>query len=545
MNKRDRCTTLFILTVSWLVVGEQTDAFEKQNRLSAFQVSLRARTVAPDQSILVRIRDESWQPSDTAIIVCDMWDSHHCLNAVRRAKQLAPHIDQLVRFARQQGATIIHAPSSCMEFYRDHPARQRALGVERAANTPTDIQDWCNWKTTEEQSAGYPIDATEGGEDDELVEHALWREQLEADGRNPDSPWKRQMASIGIDHADYVTDDGVQTWSILEHHKIKNVMLVGVHTNMCVLGRPFGLRQLAKNGVNVVLVRDLTDTMYDPRQHPFVSHFSGTDLIVEHVERHVCPTISSEQILGGSAFRFREDRRPHIVMMIGEKEYSTRTTLPQFAHQHLIQDHRVSYVFSDADSPNDFPEINQVRNADLLVVSVRRRTPPTWQLDIVKEYVDSGRPVIGIRTASHAFALREGQPPTGHAAWPEFDAEVFGGNYHGHHGNKLDSDERTIVWATSNPSESPLIQADQFRNPHPTTSWLYKTSPLRPGTHVLMRGRVGERQPDEPVTWTSLHRGNGRAFYTSLGHPDDFADPAFQTLLKNAIAWAIDRQPTN
>jgi len=62
---------------------------------------------------------------------------------------------------------------------------------------------------------------------------------------------------------------------------------------------------MAKNGKNVALVRDLTDTMYNPERWPNVSHFQGTELIVEHIEKFVCPTITSEQIAGGDPFRFK------------------------------------------------------------------------------------------------------------------------------------------------------------------------------------------------------------------------------------------------
>jgi hypothetical protein len=58
----------------------------------------------------------------------------------------------------------------------------------------------------------------------------------------------------------------------LESRRIDNVILMGVHLNMCVSGRPFGLRQMAKNGKHVVLMRDMTDTMYNPARWPFVSH---------------------------------------------------------------------------------------------------------------------------------------------------------------------------------------------------------------------------------------------------------------------------------
>ena len=65
-------------------------------------------------------------------------------------------------------------------------------------------------------------------------------------------------------------------------------------------------RQLAKNNVNVVLMRDLTDSMYNPKSWPHVSHVEGTALIISHIERHVCPTMTSDQILGGRPFEFRK-----------------------------------------------------------------------------------------------------------------------------------------------------------------------------------------------------------------------------------------------
>jgi hypothetical protein len=77
---------------------------------------------------------------------------------------------------------------------------------------------------------------------------------------------------------------------------------------MCVLGRPFAIRQMVKQGKNVALVRDLTDTMYNPAMRPQVSHFEGTRLMVEHVERYWCPSFESTALLGGQPFRFQGDQ---------------------------------------------------------------------------------------------------------------------------------------------------------------------------------------------------------------------------------------------
>jgi hypothetical protein len=107
------------------------------------------------------------------------------------------------------------------------------------------------------------------------------------------------MAALEIRDQDALSDSGVEIWNLLEQRGITHVMLLGVHVNMCVSGRPFGLRQMAKNGKHVVLVRDLTDSMYNPARWPYVDHYRGTALYIEHVERFIAPTITSDQILGG------------------------------------------------------------------------------------------------------------------------------------------------------------------------------------------------------------------------------------------------------
>jgi nicotinamidase-related amidase len=235
-----------------------------------------------------------------------MWDLHHCKNAVTREKEMAPRMNQVLEKLRGQGALIIHAPSSCMEPYKDHPARKRAQNAPKASNLPTDISQWCNKIPSEEQGK-YPIDQSDGGEDDDLAEHAEWAKYLESIGRNPKAPWKSQIETLRIDDRDAISDSGVEIWNLLEERRINNVMLMGVHVNMCVLGRPFGLRQMAKNGKHVVLVRDLTDSMYNPASWPHVSHYRGTELIIEHIEKFVCPTVTSDQLIGGKPFRFSSD----------------------------------------------------------------------------------------------------------------------------------------------------------------------------------------------------------------------------------------------
>jgi type 1 glutamine amidotransferase len=338
---------------------------------------------------------------------------------------------------------------------------------------------------------------------------------------------------LTIDNSDVISDRGEEIWSVLEDRHIENVILLGVHTNMCVLGRPFGLRQMAKNGKNVVLMRDMTDTMYNPARAPYVSHYSGTDLIIEHVEKFVCPSITSDQLLGGTPLRFKSDPRPHIVMLISEDEYKTERTLPVFASDQLSKRFHTSYVFSSESDLNDLPGMGILNDADCVIVSVRRRLLPAAELAALRTFVAAGKAVIGIRTASHAFSPRGKDPiPDGHAAWTTFDAEILGGNYHGHY---PDGPKVTLALAPG-ASDHPILRGVDVSKLAGNGS-LYKVSPLAKSATPLLVGAIPNQQ-GEPVAWVNTPATKNRVFYASLGDPDDFTEPEFQRLLLNAVEWA-------
>jgi len=508
--------------------------------VAAESFQLRLRSQAPVAENALRFhrteRREQWAAAATAIIVCDMWDSHHCYRAVQRSKEFAPRLNQVLADARQRGATIIHAPSGCMNAYADHSARRRATEVPAVKAYPDEIEKWC-YTTAAEDQAKYPIDQSDGGEDDTPEERAAWEAVLQREGRDVKRPWLRQMDLIMIDpDHDYISDQGKEIWSILQAKGISQVILTGVHTNMCVLGRPFGLRRMVQAGMQTVLMRDLTDTMYNPAAAPFVSHFSGTDLIIDHIERYVCPTITSDQMIGGNAFRFADDRRPEIAILINESEYETERTLPEFAEKHLRRDHRINQVFGSSRDANQFPGIEIINEADVLLISVRRRTPPEDQLAVIRQFVAAGKPVIGIRTANHAFHQRTAPSDPNQAQWPSLDADVFGGSYTNHYGNDL---AVTIEKVMSQQKHAILAHLDD--QPFTAGGSLYKVSPVDPTAMVLLTGAV-VGHPAEPVAWTYVRRDSGRSFYTSLGAPKDFENPRFVTLLRNAIQWALQSE---
>jgi nicotinamidase-related amidase/type 1 glutamine amidotransferase len=484
-------------------------------------------------------RETQWDPAQTALIVCDMWDLHHCHQAVLRGKELTPALERVLANARARGVTIIHAPSGCVDTYASHPARQRTLATPISKNVPDGMTQWC-YKIPQEEAGVYPIDQSAGGEDDELQEHADWAAELTKLGRDPKAPWKSQCDGLTIDPArDFISDRGDEVWSILEAKGIKHVILTGVHTNMCVLGRPFGLRRMVQAGVSTVLMSDMTDTMYDPRCSPFVSHFTGTDLIVDHIERHVCPTITSDQLLGGEPFRFAKDTRPTVAILMAENEYQTHETLPPWSVKWLGPAYRIRWLFSSDTQSDLIPGIEAIQDADLLLVSARRRTLRTDHLQAIRDFVASGKPMLGLRTASHAFSLRTGAAPTGTSVWPEFDATVWGGQYTNHYGNQLYPQITRAEPATTHP-----ILADWGVDPLESKGSLYMVSPLLSGATPLLVGNI-EGQKTEPVAWTFHRPDGGYSFYTSLGHRDDFSDARFQTLLRNATSWLLNQNSSH
>ena len=208
----------------------------------------------------------------TAILICDMWDRHWCAGATRRVAALAVRMAPVIDQARARGIQIIHAPSETMEFYQDFPQRQRILRIAKIEPpAPLGLDD-----------PPLPIDDSGGGCDT---------------GDSFYKAWTREIAALPIGPADVISDDGPQIYSFLRERGIRNLLVMGVHVNMCVLNRSFAIKKMTNWGIRCVLVRDLTDSMYNPKDRPYVSHDRGTELVVEHIERHWCPSTLSADLM--------------------------------------------------------------------------------------------------------------------------------------------------------------------------------------------------------------------------------------------------------
>jgi type 1 glutamine amidotransferase len=288
-------------------------------------------------------------------------------------------------------------------------------------------------------------------------------------------------------------------------------------------------------------MRDLTDTMYNSRMSPFVSHFTGTDLIVEHTEKYVCPTITSTVFTDRPQFTFENDKRPRVVFLSAESEYDAAETLPEFAHELQIK-YGLYCEILQGSTENTGPDrheltgLETLKKADLAVLFMRRRALAPEQMQYFRDYLAAGKPLIGLRTACHAFDTK-GSSPAGYAEWPKFDPEVLGGNYHNHYG----AGPKCTITAAAGAQGNPILVGVKL--PITSDGSLYKVRPLADSTKQLLIGTIPDQEP-EPVAWTNSY-GKSRIFFTSLGHPDDFKNASFRQLLINAVFWAMNKSVPN
>ncbi len=264
--------------VAYQGCGRRSGAHETTMQLPARYREVRDGQVAAVERVL------RWTAAETAIIICDMWDDHYCNSSVRRLEAMIPEMNRVVGGARDLGVTVVHAPSGTMDFYAGTPQRERVQSAPHV-DPPVPIASWCDLDPSAE--AGLPID------DEKPCDDANVGERVRR--------WTRQHSELHIADGDAISDDGQEIFNYLSQRGVLNVAIMGVHTNICVLGRPFGIRQQVRLGKRVVLVRDLTDSMYDPRDRPFVSHTRGTELVVEHIERYWCPSIVGASLAPGNA----------------------------------------------------------------------------------------------------------------------------------------------------------------------------------------------------------------------------------------------------
>jgi nicotinamidase-related amidase len=208
----------------------------------------------------------------TAVIICDMWDKHWCRGATERVGGLVERMEPFVEAARKRGIQIIHAPSETMAFYNDAPQRKLMLAIAKVE--PPAALNLID--------PPLPIDDKKGGCD---TQDQFYK------------AWTREHPALRIDPSDVISDNGSEIYSFLRERGIHTLLVMGVHTNMCILNRTFAIKRMTALGIRCILVRDLTDAMYNPQDAPYVSHSAGTQLVIDYIEKFWCPTTTSGELL--------------------------------------------------------------------------------------------------------------------------------------------------------------------------------------------------------------------------------------------------------
>ncbi len=213
----------------------------------------------------------------------------------------------------------------------------------------------------------------------------------------------------------------------------------------------------------------------------------------------------------------KEVKKLKVALVSGSFEYKSDDSLIAF-QKHLEANYAVECVriFAKAEKDTALVGLENLEKCDVVVFFTRRLQIEGDSLELVKKYVKSGKPIVGIRTASHGFQK-----------WLEVDKDVFGGDYKGHFGAGV--------------AEVNLIEKQKDHailkgvKPFKTNGSLYKNPNVAPDITVVLQGFMGKET--EPVAWTR-EKDKQRVFYTSLGHQDDFKDENFIRLLVNGLAWA-------
>ncbi len=241
--------------------------------------------------------------------------------------------------------------------------------------------------------------------------------------------------------------------------------------------------------------------------------------------------------------------RPHAVFVLGTLHYSPELTMPVFAKELERFGFRTTLVQGTGDPEkkmeNVLPNISVLKDADAVIFFSRFMKLPDEEWQHIEDYLKSGKPVIGLRTANHSFKYPKGHP---REAWnDDFGRRALGTPYIVHQ-----SSETNIKVVAENVGHPIMTHVAKREWVSPGTLYLAQLEkgcvPLVMGTGTgkprLLKKAFGEIQVKEsetaPVAWAWKNEWGGKSFYTSFGHPGDFAEASFNRMLLNAICWSVD-----
>jgi hypothetical protein len=263
----------------------------------------------------------------------------------------------------------------------------------------------------------------------------------------------------------------------------------------------------------------------------------------------------------------------HVVLISGDEEYRSEEALPQLgkilARRHGFQC-TVLFAIDPRDGiinpniRNNIPGLKALDTADLMILFTRFRDLPNRQMRHIARYVESGRPIIGMRTATHAFDIRSGQPYARYGwhskEWDGgFGRQVLGATWVSHHGQHGKQSTRGIL--APGAEGHPVLRGIKDGDIWGPTDVYAVGLPLPGDSKALVLGQVLENMkptdpavpgkpnhPMMPVAWVKTYTvapgrapggEGGRVFTTTMGASQDLQSEGLRRLLVNACYWAV------
>jgi hypothetical protein len=253
---------LTLLIVLSILFTSNLQSREADDPLGTLKLSLQTRGTDGNPTI----RDESVDPRKVGVVVVDVWNHHWCKTATMRVDALVPRINHALDGARSLGVTVMLCPSDVVDNYVGWPQREIVLAMRKQPVPPL-IKIEC------------PSPPDGGG-------CACGRERCTVN-----YGWDAMHPSLGIGQDDLMPDTLEEVWTICKDRELTHLIYVGVHTQVCLLGKSMGLRNLKAADMHCILARDMTDAHpgYDPEKN--FTPDSHTADVVRHFERHLAPTV--------------------------------------------------------------------------------------------------------------------------------------------------------------------------------------------------------------------------------------------------------------
>ena len=245
-----------------------------------------------------------------------------------------------------------------------------------------------------------------------------------------------------------------------------------------------------------------------------------------------------------------EEKKPHAVLVVGTLHYSPELTMPLLAKELERFGFRTTVVMGQGNPENKtenvLPGIKALNDADVAIFFTRFLKLPNEEWNPIEDYIKSGKPAIGLRTANHAFKYPKDHP---RYDWnDDFGRRALGTPYIVHQGGTTN-----IKVTLENANHPIMANVAKTKWVSPGTLYLARLEkgclPLITGSGKgrarLVKKRFGEIQVKEfetaTVAFAWQNEWGGKAFYTSLGHPGDFAEESFTRMLLNSVCWAVNK----